>query len=66
MGVFTKETGKQELRLAACLPAPKLSSLADKIKQVQENCGWSLRLTNNIKEIDKPTPDELRLLRWLV
>jgi acyl CoA:acetate/3-ketoacid CoA transferase alpha subunit/acyl CoA:acetate/3-ketoacid CoA transferase beta subunit len=66
MGVFTKAMGKAELRLAACLPDPKLPSLEDRIKRVQDNCGWPLKLADKVEEVAKPTPDELKLLRWLV
>jgi len=66
MGVFTKSTGKEELRLVACFPDPKLSSLEDRIKRVQDNCNWPLKLADKVEEVAKPTPDELKLLRWLV
>ncbi|HEY78699.1 MAG TPA: hypothetical protein G4O09_06265 [Dehalococcoidia bacterium] len=66
MGVFRKPAGKGELRLAACLPDPALASLEDEIKQVQDNCGWSLKLADRVEEVSHPTPDELKLLRWLV
>ncbi len=66
MGVFTKPNGKAELRLAACLPDPEIPSLEDRIKQVQDNCGWPLKLADRVEELAKPTPDELKLLRWLV
>jgi len=66
MGVFTKPTGKEELRLTACLPDPKIPSLEDRIKRVQENCGWPLKLADKVEELAKPTSDELKLLRWLV
>lgn len=66
MGVFTKPIGKAELRLAACLPDPKLPSLEDRIKRVQDNCGWLLKLADKVEEVARPTPDELKLLRWLV
>ena len=66
MGVFTKPTGRGELRLSACLPDPKLPSLKDRIKRVQDNCGWPLKLADKVKEVAKPTPDELKLQRWLI
>ncbi len=66
MGVFTKAMGKAELHLAACLPASELPSLEDRIKRVQDNCGWPLKLADKVEEVAKPTPDELKLLRWLV
>jgi acyl CoA:acetate/3-ketoacid CoA transferase alpha subunit/acyl CoA:acetate/3-ketoacid CoA transferase beta subunit len=66
MGVFTKPVGKAELRLAACLPDPKIPSLEHRIKRVRDNCGWPLKLGDKVKEVANPTPDELKLLRWLV
>ena len=66
MGVFTKPTGNGELHLAACFPDPKLSSLEDEIRQVQDHCGWPLKLADKVEEVSKPAPDELKLLRWLM
>jgi acyl CoA:acetate/3-ketoacid CoA transferase alpha subunit/acyl CoA:acetate/3-ketoacid CoA transferase beta subunit len=66
MGIFTKPSGKGELCLAACLPDPAIASLEDAIKQVQDNCGWPLKLAERVEEVSSPTPDELKLLRWLV
>ena len=66
MGVLRKPVGKRELRLAAYFPAPRLSNLEDEIRQVQDNCGWLLKLDDRVGEVAKPTPDELKLLRWLV
>jgi acyl CoA:acetate/3-ketoacid CoA transferase alpha subunit/acyl CoA:acetate/3-ketoacid CoA transferase beta subunit len=66
MGIFRKTAGKGELRLEACLPDPALASLEDEVKQVRDNCGWSLKVAEGVEEVSKPTPDELQLLRWLV
>jgi len=66
MGVFTKPTGRGELRLAACFPDSKLVSLEDRIKRVRDNCGWPLKLADRVEELAKPMPDELKLLRRLV
>ena len=66
MGVFRKPASRGELRLAACFPAPKLSKLEDEIRRVQDHCGWPLKLADRVREVAKPTPDELKLLRWLM
>jgi acyl CoA:acetate/3-ketoacid CoA transferase alpha subunit/acyl CoA:acetate/3-ketoacid CoA transferase beta subunit len=66
MGVFSKEIGKAELYLVACLPDPELPALEDRIKRARENCGWALKLADRVEEVAKPTKDELKLLRWLV
>jgi acyl CoA:acetate/3-ketoacid CoA transferase beta subunit len=66
MGIFTKPAGKGELCLTACLPDPAMASLEDAIKQVRDNCGWPLKTAERVEEVSRPTPDELKLLRWLV
>jgi acyl CoA:acetate/3-ketoacid CoA transferase beta subunit len=66
MGIFNKPLGKGELHLTACFPDPELSSLEDRIKKVQDNCGWPLKLADKVEEVPVPTPDELKMLRWLV
>jgi acyl CoA:acetate/3-ketoacid CoA transferase alpha subunit/acyl CoA:acetate/3-ketoacid CoA transferase beta subunit len=66
MGVFSKATGRRELQLSACLPDLKLASLEDRIKRVRANCGWPLKLAGKVREVAKPTPDELKLLRRLM
>ncbi len=66
MGVFSKEIGKAELYLVACLPDPELPALEERIKRVRDNCGWPLKLADKVEEVAKPTKDELKLLRWLV
>jgi acyl CoA:acetate/3-ketoacid CoA transferase alpha subunit/acyl CoA:acetate/3-ketoacid CoA transferase beta subunit len=63
MGVFKKPSGSKELHLAACFPDPNLSGIEDEIKQVQENCGWPVKLSNDIHDVQKPTSDEIKLLR---
>ncbi len=65
MGIFKKPVGKGELRLVACLPDPALSGLEDRIKRVQDNCGWAIRLADTVEDVSAPTPDELKLLRRL-
>ena len=66
MGIFSKPQGKGELHLTACFPDPEISSLEDGIKKVQENCGWPLKLADKVEEVPVPTPEELKMLRWLV
>jgi acyl CoA:acetate/3-ketoacid CoA transferase alpha subunit/acyl CoA:acetate/3-ketoacid CoA transferase beta subunit len=66
MGVFKKPAGSGELHLAACFPDKNPSSLEERIKQIQENCGWTLKLTDDICEVQKPTVDEINLLREFI
>lgn len=66
MGVFKKPAGSGELHLAACFPDKNLSSLDEKIKQIQDNCGWTLRLSSEICAVQEPTVDEIKLLRQFI
>jgi hypothetical protein len=66
MGVFKKPAGSGELHLAACFPDKNPSSLEERIKQIQDNCGWTLKLTDDICEVQKPTVDEINLLREFI
>lgn len=66
MGVFKKASDSNELHLAACFPDPNLSGIEDEIKQVRDNCGWSLKLSADIHEVQKPTQDEIKLLRRFI
>lgn len=66
MGVFTKPPGREELCLEGCLPTPGREGLAERIKRVQEHCGWVLKTASKVEDIASPIPDELRLLRWLM
>jgi acyl CoA:acetate/3-ketoacid CoA transferase beta subunit len=65
MGVFTKSIGRNELRLAACFPDVNLLALKDKIKNIQDSCGWNLKLTEKVEELLPPSADEIELLRGI-
>jgi acyl CoA:acetate/3-ketoacid CoA transferase alpha subunit/acyl CoA:acetate/3-ketoacid CoA transferase beta subunit len=66
MGVFRKTSPKGELLLAACFLDPNFPTLEERIKHIQDNCGWPLKLADPIEEVAGPTDDELRLRQWLL
>jgi hypothetical protein len=66
MGVFRKTGPKEMLSLAACFPNPDLPTLEERIKHIQDNCEWPLKLANPIEEIAGPNDDELQLRHWLL
>jgi len=63
MGVLEKAPGKNELLLTGCLPCKDKISLKDRIKTIQGECGWSLKLAEDIRDIPAPSPDEMKILR---
>jgi acyl CoA:acetate/3-ketoacid CoA transferase alpha subunit/acyl CoA:acetate/3-ketoacid CoA transferase beta subunit len=65
MGVFAKSIGQDELSLLACFPDVNRLTLKEKIKRVQDNCGWTLKLAEKIEVLPLPLEGEIELLRWI-
>ena len=63
MGVFEKPEDAQELTLVGCLPDLKGKGLDKKIKKIKEECGWNLKVADNVKEYPMPPGEEFSLLR---
>jgi acyl CoA:acetate/3-ketoacid CoA transferase beta subunit len=66
MGVFRKTGPKEKLSLVACFPNPDLPTLEERIKHIQDHCGWSLKITDPVEEIAEPNDYELKLRQWLL
>jgi acyl CoA:acetate/3-ketoacid CoA transferase alpha subunit len=66
MGVFRKKGPKEMLSLAACFPDPEFPTLEERIKRIQDNCGWPLKLADPVEEIAEPSNYELALKQWLL
>jgi acyl CoA:acetate/3-ketoacid CoA transferase alpha subunit/acyl CoA:acetate/3-ketoacid CoA transferase beta subunit len=65
LGIFKKPAGKEELRLAACLPDPKITGIRERIERIRENCSWKLEASDAVEDVPAPTAEELSLLRRL-
>jgi acyl CoA:acetate/3-ketoacid CoA transferase alpha subunit/acyl CoA:acetate/3-ketoacid CoA transferase beta subunit len=63
MGVFEKIKDDQEFTLTGLHVSSKLSSLEEKIQTVRKNCGWELKVSPNLKEMDPPKVEELAMIR---
>jgi acyl CoA:acetate/3-ketoacid CoA transferase alpha subunit/acyl CoA:acetate/3-ketoacid CoA transferase beta subunit len=66
MGVYRKKGRGEKLHLAAYFPDSQAPTPEQKIKQIQDHCGWPLMVAAKVEEIPNPTPTELQLLRWLL
>jgi acyl CoA:acetate/3-ketoacid CoA transferase alpha subunit/acyl CoA:acetate/3-ketoacid CoA transferase beta subunit len=66
MGIFKKPNPQDELLLVACFPNPQGRSLEEKVTEIRHHCGWDLKTAPVVEEVPRPSPEELRLLRWLV
>ncbi len=65
MGIFRKASPQDELHLVACFPRSHEQSLEERIKEIQNHCGWNLKTAPVVEEITKPSREELQLYRWL-
>lgn len=65
MGIFAKSIGRDELNLIACFPKVSLLTVRDKIKRIQDHCGWNLQLADKVEELPLPLENEIELLRWI-
>lgn len=61
-GLFEKAEGEEELRLTGILEDGK-TELADKIREIKEQCGWELKIISDPRKISLPKDEELTLLR---
>jgi acyl CoA:acetate/3-ketoacid CoA transferase alpha subunit/acyl CoA:acetate/3-ketoacid CoA transferase beta subunit len=66
MGVFRKTGPQEKLSLGACFPDPHLTILEERIKRIQENCGFPLKLADPVEEMAEPNDYELLLKDWLL
>jgi acyl CoA:acetate/3-ketoacid CoA transferase alpha subunit/acyl CoA:acetate/3-ketoacid CoA transferase beta subunit len=66
MGVFRKTGPKEKLALAACFSDPHLTIMEERIKRIQEHCGFPLKLVDPVEEMAGPNDDELQLKDWLL
>jgi acyl CoA:acetate/3-ketoacid CoA transferase beta subunit len=63
MGILKKEEDSGELVLKKYLPRPEWV-LSDKaVEEIRLNCGWELKISDRLEEVDLPTERELSLAR---
>jgi acyl CoA:acetate/3-ketoacid CoA transferase alpha subunit len=65
LGLFEKFEQEGEFVLTGCLPNEAYPSLEEKIQNIKDHCGWELKVSDEIKELDPPSKDELRIIRML-
>lgn len=63
LGVFERSKNDFEFILTKCLPNTEIATLEEKLKAVQENCSWEVKMARVIAEEEPPTLEEVKLLR---
>ncbi len=66
MGIFRKTDPKGRLILTSCFPHPEFPTLEERIRHLQDHCGWPLQIAEPVEEITPPNEEELRLRQWLL
>ena len=65
MGIFEKHGKNNEFVLTEYFPVPELSQQDDIIKRINDNCGWEVNVSKDIKVASIPEKEELMELRAL-
>jgi len=63
MGIFEKLNNEEEFTLTGYFASQDLFSVGKSVEKIRKNCGWDLKVADDLHEIPLPTLEELRLLR---
>jgi acyl CoA:acetate/3-ketoacid CoA transferase alpha subunit len=64
-GIFEKLGDDKEFTLTACFSSLESTTVEERVKAAREHCGWELRIAEQLREVTRPTEEELILLRLL-
>ena len=63
LGILEKSFGKNELELTAYFPQPTHASEEECVRAIREQCGWNLKIHDNLKILSNPEVEDLKFLR---
>jgi acyl CoA:acetate/3-ketoacid CoA transferase beta subunit len=63
LGVFEKLEDQEEFFLTGLFPDPQGRGEEDVVRHIKDQCGWELQVAKELRWIDPPDMNELRLLR---
>jgi acyl CoA:acetate/3-ketoacid CoA transferase beta subunit len=63
LGIFEKPAPDKEFVLTAYFPKP--GSKEDALSHIKKQCGWELKVSPDVKQVDLPSQEELTMLRLL-
>ena len=64
LGIMEKDED-EEFTLTSYYAGPGFKTQEISVREIRENCGWELKMTPSLEEIEAPTSDELTILRSL-
>lgn len=62
-GIFKKLEEDETFTLIKVLNAPSTKEKKNRIKKIQEMCGWPLKVAADVEDVSPPTAEELAVLR---
>lgn len=65
LGVFQKIEGEEVFTITKYFTNPSLQGKEDRVREIKERCGWSVKVGGVLKEVPPPTSEELAILRSL-
>ena len=65
LGVFKKLGNDKTFTLTKYFSSPSIQEKEDRLREIQEKCGWEVKTADVLEEIPPPTPEELGILRSL-
>jgi acyl CoA:acetate/3-ketoacid CoA transferase beta subunit len=64
-GVFKKLEEDETFTLTKVINASSTKKKEDRVKKIQEMCGWPLKVADTLEDVSPPTAKELAILRSL-
>jgi hypothetical protein len=62
-GIFEKPLGEKELELTAYFADPSTESEEKILRNIQEQCGWPLKIRRPLRVFPLPSSEQLKFLR---
>jgi len=62
-GIFEKKPGEEELYLTGYFSCPSPKTKEEAVRDIREQCGWSLKIHPQIQLLPPPEAEELKFLR---
>lgn len=63
LGIFEKTADDDELALTAYVPLGATSSEEDSVRNIQQQCGWKLKIKNKLRVLTLPSEDDILFMR---
>jgi acyl CoA:acetate/3-ketoacid CoA transferase alpha subunit/acyl CoA:acetate/3-ketoacid CoA transferase beta subunit len=63
LGIFEKTAGDDELMLTGYVPLGTANSEEESVSNIQQQCGWNLKIKNKLQVLTLPSEDDILFMR---